>query len=93
MSSNAVVEVLSPQQLGGALWMSDGTFRIVSSDKQGVAISLGELPNFQAQVSSNLLDWLPLADPLWFDNGNPIIVDHSATNYSQRFYRIVEHRP
>jgi alpha-tubulin suppressor-like RCC1 family protein len=93
MSSVAVVKVVSPQELGQAIWMTDGTFRIVSSDTQGVAILLGELPNFQAQVSSNLLDWVPLNELLWFDNGNPIIVDHSATNYSQRFYRIVEHAP
>jgi hypothetical protein len=93
LSSNAFVGVISPQRLKDPIWMSDGTFRIVSEDEQGVRLTQSQLSSFQAQVSTNLLDWSTLEFPLWFINGDPVLVDHDATNYQQRFYRIVERLP
>ncbi|HEV2211519.1 MAG TPA: immunoglobulin domain-containing protein, partial [Verrucomicrobiae bacterium] len=93
VSRAAVVTILAPQRIAKAFWTTDGSFQLVSSDNQGVPLLPEEQAGFQAQVSTNLIDWTPLTAPteLWY--GTLLIFDPDATNYSARFYRVVEHLP
>jgi hypothetical protein len=92
-SSNAFIQVISPQRLENASWQSDGSFRIVSSDIMGVPLLPVELAGFQPEVSTNLVDWKPLGIPLELINGDLVLIDGGGTNTYGRFYRIIEHLP
>jgi hypothetical protein len=48
------------------------------------------LPAFEAQASTNLVDWVTLADALSLTNGSLLLRDADSTNHPQRFYRLVE---
>ena len=50
-----------------------------------------DLPAFEAQGSTNLVDWVTLPDALALTNGSLLLRDMDRTNQPQRFYRIVEH--
>ena len=90
-SSNAYVQVLSPQRFQNESWQSDGSFRIVSEDIMGVGLLSSEVAGFEAQFSTNLVDWTPLGTQLQLVNGNLVLIDPGATNITRRIYRIMEH--
>ncbi len=90
-SSNAVLTVHIPQTIGLPLLQPDGTFTITSQDADRSALSGGmDISGFQAQYSSNLVDWWPVLAPLSISNGMLQLNDSDATNASARFYRIIE---
>jgi Reelin subrepeat B/Immunoglobulin domain len=89
-SSNAILAVRSPQKLGLPLPLPGGTITLTSKDADGGPLLPGDLPGFQAQATTNLMDWATLLNRLTVSNGLLLLVDPDSTNYSRRFYRILE---
>jgi hypothetical protein len=50
----------------------------------------GDLPSFEAQVSTNLVNWMTLSNGLTLTNGLLLLRDPASTNSPSRFYRIIE---
>ena len=91
VSSSAVLKVLVPQLLGTPTLSPDGTLRVTSTDANGGLLSPADLPNFEAQASTNLADWVTLPGSLSLTNGMLELQDSSGTNWPARFYRLLEH--
>jgi hypothetical protein len=89
-SSNAMLVVRSPQKLGPPLPLPGGLITIRSKDADGGPLLPGDLPGFQAQATTNFMDWATLLNRLSVSNGIMLLVDPDSTNYSRRFYRILE---
>lgn len=90
-SSNAVLRVWVPQRLEAPSILADGSLVFMSSDADGGVLMPGDGGGFAAQVSTNLVDWETLPDELEVTNGVLFLHDASRSNYSARFYRIIEH--
>jgi hypothetical protein len=90
-SSNAVLKVLVPQLLGSPVLLPNGSLQITSSDINGGTLSPSDVPNFEVQASSNLVNWVTVPNALVLTNGALVLQDNSRTNHPDRFYRIVEH--
>ena len=91
VSSNAMLKVLVPQLLGTPVLLSDGTLVFTSTDANGGLLSPSDLPNFEAQASTNLVDWVTLPNALSLTNGMLELQDNTRTNWPTRFYRLLEH--
>ena len=89
-SSNATLVVRSPQKLGSPLWLPGGGIALTSGDADGGVLSPGDLSAFQAQASTNLVDWVTLPNSLTLTNGLLLLRDPDGTNCPARFYRIIE---
>jgi alpha-tubulin suppressor-like RCC1 family protein len=89
-SSNAVVVVRVPEKLGRPLRLPDGTVTFTAGDADGGVLSPADLHSFQAQVSTNLVNWEPLPNSLTCTNGMLLLRDPAGTNSPSRFYRIIE---
>ena len=91
VSSNAVVKVLVPQLLGTPTLMPDGSFQLTSTDVNGGLLSPSNLANFEAQASTDLVNWVTLPNALSLTNGMLLLSDPPQTNSPTRYYRILEH--
>ena len=91
VSSNAVLKVLVPQLLGTPTLSPSGTLQFTSTDANGGLLSPSALANFEAQASTNLVDWVPLTNALSLTNGMLQLQDNSGTNWPARYYRLIEH--
>jgi hypothetical protein len=91
LSSNAVLKVVVPQQLNSPKLLPNGTLQFSSTDANGGLLSPADLANFEAQASTNLVDWVTLPDGLSLTNGMLQLQDSTQTNFSARYYRIIEH--
>jgi hypothetical protein len=91
LSSNAVLQVLVPQLMGSPSLQPNGSLQLTSTDVGGGTLPPEALPNFEVQVSSNLVDWESLPNVLSLTNGQLQIQDPSWENFPRRFYRIIEH--
>ena len=91
VSSNAVLKVLVPQLLGAPTMLPDGTLQFTSTDANGGLLSPSDLANFEAQGSTNLVDWVTLPNALSLTNGMLKLQDNAGTNWPARFYRLLEH--
>ncbi len=89
-SSNATVVVRVPQKLGTPMQLADGTSAVLSGDADGGRLLPGDLPGFQAQASTNLVNWETLSNSLTLTNGMLLLWDAGSTNWPSRFYRILE---
>jgi len=90
-SQIAVVRVTAPQLLGTPQLLPDGSLQLTAGDASGGQLQDSDLPNFEAQASSDLVNWTTLPDALSLTNGVLQLQDTSRTNFTTRFYRIVEH--
>ena len=90
LSSNALLKVLVPQRLGLPRLQPDGTLMLSSGDADGGLLSAGDLTNFEAQVSGDLVNWTPASGALTLTNGLLLLQDFAPTNYPNQFYRIIE---
>jgi hypothetical protein len=90
LSSNALLTVLVPQIIQAPLLQSDGSLRLLSSDADGQPLTSADLARFEAQCSTNLLDWSPLPNALTLTNGFLQLQDAITTNAPCQFYRILE---
>jgi len=91
VSSNAVLKVLVPQLLGTPAVMPDGSFQMTSTDANGGLLQPSDLANFEAQASTDLVNWATLPNALSLTNGMLLLQDGGSTNYAARYYRIIEH--
>lgn len=91
ISSNAVLKVLVAQLLGLPKLLSAGSFQLTTTDANGGLLALADLANFEAQASTNLLNWVTLPNALSLTNGALLLQDAGPTNYPARYYRILEH--
>ncbi len=89
-SSNATLVVRSPQKMGPPMTMPGGAFALTSGDADGGPLLASDLPNFQAQATTNFVDWVALLNCLTVTNGALQLVDPDSANYPHRFYRIIE---
>jgi hypothetical protein len=89
-SSNAVLVVRVPEKLGCPTVLADGTFALLAGDADGGGLQPGDLPGFQAQASSNLVNWVTLTNCLTLTKGMLRLCDPASTNCPSRFYRILE---
>jgi alpha-tubulin suppressor-like RCC1 family protein len=90
-SSNAILKVLVPQQIGAPTLLPDGTFQFTSGDFDGGQLSPSDLANFELQASEDLLTWQTLSNALTLTNGTLYFRDADQTNFPARYYRILEH--
>jgi hypothetical protein len=90
MSSNALVRVRVPERLQGPQRQADDSITVTAGDADGAGLLAVDSINIAAQVSTNLVDWVPLSEPLILTNGILLLVDPSSTNSAARFYRTVE---
>jgi hypothetical protein len=91
LSSNAIITVSVPQRLCFREIQPDGTIVLMSCDADGGALTPEDLPDFEAQTSTNLTDWVTLSGALTLTNGSLVLLDCGSTNWPARFYRIIEH--
>jgi hypothetical protein len=89
-SSNAVLAVHVPQHLGAPVLQPDGSVLLISGDADGGTLAAADLANLQAQVSTNLTDWIPLPGALTLTNGLLQLQDPGSASDTVRFYRILE---
>jgi alpha-tubulin suppressor-like RCC1 family protein len=90
-SSTATVQVNVPQMLGSPQLLPNGTLQLTSTDANGGLLTASELTNFVAQASTDLVNWTTLPGALSLTNGMLLLQDNSRTNYTTRFYRIIEY--
>jgi len=90
-SSVVNLKVLVPQLLGSPTLSPDGTLLLNSTDANGGLLTTNDLANFEAQGSTNLVNWATLTNALSLTNGILRLQDSNGTNWPSRFYRIIEH--
>ncbi len=90
LSSNATLKVLVPQRVQTPGRLTDGGFQIQSGDADGGALLPEDLPAFEVQTSTNLVNWATLPVPLVLTNGLLMLTDANGTNVPARFYRMME---
>jgi hypothetical protein len=78
------------QQLQTPVLYPDGSFGFLFGDSDGGQLSSADLPRFEVNASTNLVDWEILTNSLTLTNGLLWLWDDSATNWPQRFYRVSE---
>ncbi|MHB8524068.1 MAG: hypothetical protein ACYDH9_25375, partial [Limisphaerales bacterium] len=79
-SSNAVLTVNAPLRFTGHPGLSNGTFQVTLTGSSGTDVRI--------DVSTNLVDWLPLTTLTNF-SGQSLVTDPQAGKFSRRFYRAV----
>jgi hypothetical protein len=89
-SSNAQLRVFVPQRFSTPVLQANGAILFFSRDADGGSLSPADLPNFTAQASSNLFDWITLPSALSITNGGLLLQDPDQPSFPFRFYRIVE---
>jgi hypothetical protein len=89
-SSNVTLVVRSPQKLGPPVLLPGGLVTLSAGDADGSPLLPGDLPGFQAQATTNFVNWDELLNSLTVSNGMLLLVDPDRTNYSRRFYRVLE---
>ena len=89
--SNATLNVVVPQRLSNLRCLTDGCVELLSRDANGSAMLTNDLPKFEAQASADLVHWQTLPDVLSVTNGSLLLRDPAASQWPQRFYRVVEH--
>jgi len=90
VSGSAALTVQVPQLLSNPRFVPPGIFKVVSSYADGWPISPSELAGFEAQASSNLLDWVTLPNSLALSGGSLVLQDTSSANQPSGVYRIVQ---
>jgi hypothetical protein len=77
--------------LGSPSILSNAVFQAVVGYADGVPIVAEQLSNYDALVSSNLLDWTKLPNALSWSNSLLLLSDLQPSNAQCRYYRLIEH--
>ena len=70
--------------------LAEGTLQLTARDVDGGPLSSEDLPDFEVQASTNLVDWRALTNQLRLFNGSLQLQDTDSTNHRARFYRVLE---
>ncbi len=90
-SSNAIVRVFVPERFAEPVLLPGSIVQLAFADADGGAlITTNDLPSFEVQVTTNLVDWIVLTNALSITNGTVLFQD-TITNAPMRFYRVLEH--
>jgi hypothetical protein len=90
-SSNAIIRVLVPERFAEPVLLPGNTVQLSFADADGGAlITTNDLPSFEVQVTTNLVNWTVLTNALSITNGTVLFQD-TITNAPMRFYRVREH--
>ncbi|MFO1513330.1 MAG: immunoglobulin domain-containing protein [Verrucomicrobiota bacterium] len=68
-----------------------GAVGFVAADTTSTSLAAADAAWLEVQTSTNLVNWQALSNSLVFTNGILRLQDLEQTNYSARFYRIIEH--
>jgi hypothetical protein len=90
-SNSATLAVQIPQRLTNPQFLSEGILQLTAGYADGWPVALGQVADFEAQVSFNLVDWATLANSLSVSNGLLIFRDSVSANWPASFYRIIQH--
>jgi len=90
VSSNAPLRIQIPQYLASPVHIPNGGYRITFSQSDGGPLFLNDLPFFELQSSSNLVQWSKVTNSFELSNGTVVIDDTAAAVQSRRFYRVME---
>ena len=92
LSQPATLRVLNFPRLQPPQSLPGGALRLSFNDHDGGALTLGDTPNFEVWVSTNLIstNWLRLNLPLTVTSGMLTLDDSDAPNHPRRFYRVLE---
>ncbi len=91
-SQPATLRVLNFPRLQPPQPLPGGGLRLRFNDHDDGALTLGDTPNFEVWVSTNLLstNWVRLNLPLTVLNGWLTFDDVDAANHRHRFYQVIE---
>ncbi|MDB6121354.1 MAG: hypothetical protein JWQ71_347 [Pedosphaera sp.] len=90
LSSNAVLNVVTPQVLAKPSVQSDGSYTLTSRSADGSVMGADNLSGFELQASSDLLAWTTLTNTPVLTNGTLRFIEPGSTNYTRRFYRVIQ---
>ena len=88
--STATLWVLLPQRISSTTRLPEGITQFTFRASDGLAFQQ-ELPTFEAQYSSNFVQWIMVNQPIIWTNGEFMVRDNSGFNSPFRFYRIIQH--
>jgi uncharacterized repeat protein (TIGR03803 family) len=91
VSSDALLNVLVPPRLLSPVLLTDGSLELLSVYSDGSPLGPGEVAGFEAQSSSNLVDWVPLTNASVSTNGQLLLKDPRPPVDQRRFYRVLQH--
>jgi uncharacterized repeat protein (TIGR03803 family) len=91
LSSNGTLTVQVPQLLSTPVVMPTHSLELTSAYVDGWPLQPSDLSRFDAQVSSNLLNWKTLSNALTWSAGLLLLNDPGSSNQPARFYRVIEH--
>jgi len=77
-------------KLGIPSILPDGTLQFGAYASNGSPVTLSAPLNLQFEVSSNLVDWVPLTNAVTVSNGSVQLSDPDAANSTIRFYRLMK---
>jgi alpha-tubulin suppressor-like RCC1 family protein len=86
----ATLQVLVPQKLAAPLLNNDGSMVVTATASDGVPLTSSDLASFEAQSSTNMLDWQALPGALSLTNGSLQLRDPDSATSPVRYYRIVQ---
>ncbi len=91
-SQPATLRVLNFPRLHPPQRLPDGSLRLHFNDHDGGLLALGNTPDFEVWVGTNLLatNWIRLNLPLTVTNGLLTLDDPAAAQHPHRFYRVLE---
>jgi len=92
LSSNAMLTVAIPLELRSPQFSADGAFQFLAANSDCFPLAPDEATNYEALASTDLLGWTRLYNVLTWSNSMLILKDPEATNYSKRFYRLLQNQ-
>ena len=90
LSSNAVLTVITSQVLSSPSVLTNGTYTLTSQYADGSSMGSNSLNGFELQASSDLINWITLTNPPVLINGVLQFNESGITNYTRRFYRVMQ---
>jgi hypothetical protein len=91
VSSNAALRIRIPQRLSSPVALLTDGYRVTFSQSDGGPLFPTDLPFFELQSSSNLVQWTSVTNTFGLNSGTVVIDDTAAAGQSRRFYRVIEH--
>lgn len=90
VSSNALLTVRVPMELFSPQFLADGSLQLASVYADGWPLTFADLPRFNVQASSNLVDWANLNNALTVSNGMLVFNSNPTNNQPKHFFRVLE---